>query len=124
MIKWNGENWYEAPPLLKRIRQWLIWIGGWERVNSKGWRVFYKNSSGKWKLNDPTPFSLLGSWFTCYGWGLNIKLLSGYLVVTWGRHGKKCYISPNGTPSQAHTWYWGTPKEILDVTVFRHQQGG
>lgn len=150
MYKFNGEHWYKAPVWYKRIRKWFIWIGGWEKANCEGWRIFrkdyvpHRDKDGKiikeqidkfnsltslaekeefkkkhWKvkyhLNDPTPFSLFGHWFVCYGWGMRFSLKSGYLTITWSKaEGKKCYISPNGTPSKAHTWYWGAPREIKE----------
>jgi hypothetical protein len=108
---WNGEYWYECNwSLLHRIRNWIIWIGGWELANGRGWRLFTR-SGKKWILCDPTPISLFGHRFTHFGWGWELRTHSGYL--TYSRiGGRKLYSSPDGTPSQATIWYFGVPHEI------------
>lgn len=100
----NGEGWYlDDRTLFKRIRQWFIWIGGWELANGKGWRFTY----------DPNPISIFGHWLTTYGWGLNFKIPSGWFVIVWNKHMGRCiYISKNATPDKAHCWIYGTPDEI------------
>lgn len=40
---YNGEDqvWYvRKAGVLHRIRKWFIWIGGWEKANDGGWRLF------------------------------------------------------------------------------------
>jgi len=149
MYKWNGEEWYKAAPLHKRIRKWFFWLGGWEKPNCLGWRVFDKDylpskkmtreeldkhveiinnmktseerdeykrkhfKRIKRKLREITPCSFFGNTLTIQNFGVYISVRSGYLVINWNKHmGRKCYISPNGTPGSAHTWYWGTPSDI------------
>jgi hypothetical protein len=104
-LKFNGEYWYRAPALLKRIQQWAIWVGGWEKPGGLGWRF---NGS-------PTPVSVLGHRLTVYGWGFQVRVPSGLLVVTWP-HGSetswRAFVSPNGTPQHATEWIMGAPEEI------------
>lgn len=111
----NSEGWYQdTRSLWKRFRQYIIWVGGWEEANGKGWRI------KKYNLLDPFPVSLLGHWITFYGWGLNFRVKKGWFVVSW-RHEKKIYISCDGTPSSAHYWIMGTPKEISEEAIMRKQ---
>jgi hypothetical protein len=111
MYKNNGEYWYEAPPLYKRIRKWFLWIGGWEKSNSEGWHFRYDH--GEWR--SPTPMSFLGHKITIQHFGIYFRLPSGHLHIGWSKNqGRKCYISPDGTPQNAHTWFWGLPKDILN----------
>jgi hypothetical protein len=64
----------------------------------------------------PFPISLLGHRITFYNWGMNIRTSEGYFCITWDKNqGRKCYISYDGTPSNAHIWYWGVPRDILKV---------
>jgi len=116
MIKHNGEQWYEAPPLYKRIRKWFFWIGGWEKANCKGWRFSINSerprqltSSEKEKVKcmsheerlqfaktipkenhriwlDPFPMSFLGHRITFYSWGMNLKVKEGYLYLIWSKN--------------------------------------
>lgn len=142
MYKYNGEYWYKAPPLLKRIRKWFIWIGGWERPNSTGWRFRIKTVAPKTKeqieycqgktfgeikeylkdkphktpticWNTPTPICLFGHRITIQGFGVYISTKQGYIVWDW-KH-KYCYKSVNGTPSKAHVWYFGAPPDIIKL---------
>lgn len=103
--RFNGENWYcDSRSLWKRCRQWLIWLGGWEKANGAGW---------DFALSGPAPVSIFGHKATYFGWGLQVELRQGYLVWSW-RHGHKIYISRNGTPDCAHHWLTKPPLEILD----------
>lgn len=147
MYKFNGESWYKAPTLLKRIRKWFIWIGGWEKANCSGWHFRHKEIAPKFPeqyeeikgmnigemkdyLKDkphryvttfwynPLPISLFGHRFTIQPFGVYLRLSSEYLVFSWNqrRKGKivfRMYRSKNGTPQDAHVWYFGTPKEII-----------
>jgi hypothetical protein len=94
-LKYNGEYWYtDERSLWKRVRQWVIWVGGWEKANGKGWQftIDYGNRKG---LMNPTPISLFGHAITFYGWGWQIHLWKmGYFVCT--KSGM--YISSDGTP--------------------------
>lgn len=108
----NGEHWYVRDwSLFHHIRNWFIWIGGWEKANGSGWEIFRKYM-GKWELVDPTPISIFGHRFTYYGWGWHLKI--GNRWLTWSNGGGvlQVYLSNNGTPSQATTWLYGEPPDI------------
>jgi hypothetical protein len=100
-LKWNGERWYiDERSLWKRCRQWLIWIGGWEKPNGTGWR--FRNSYDRSIFMPPFPISLLGHLFTFFGWGWQMKLcklypFKVYRYVTWSKR-SGFYISNDGTP--------------------------
>lgn len=97
-LEHNGEYWYiDDRSLWKRCRQWLIWIGGWEKANGKGWKflIDYGHRKG---LMSPSPISLLGHHITFFGWGWQIKIRSGYYLV-WSKSG--LYISNDGTPPRS-----------------------
>jgi hypothetical protein len=71
---YNGNNWYERRwSLWQHIRTWFIWIGGWEKANGKGWKLFSRRARG-WRLRSPAPISLFGYRVTWYSWGLEICL--------------------------------------------------
>jgi len=111
--RWNGEYWYhDKRNWLKRARQWLIWLGGWEKANGAGWRVFW---SYKRKLKPPTPVSLFGHRITWYGWGGQIRLGRGWLVYARrpSAEGRRLYISKDGTPGGAFVWYIGVPADVV-----------
>lgn len=104
-LKWNGEYWYEDhTPLWNRIATWMLWVGG------------------TWP--DPAPVSIFGHRVTYYGWGLRMRLPGGDLLVMswcgvdrarWFRSKpESVYISPNGTPDHAHTWFVGAPREVRE----------
>lgn len=113
----NSEGWYERNwSLLHHIRNWFIWIGGWEKANGKGWELF-RNYGRGWRLVDPTPIALFGHKFVHFGWGWHIRLSRGYLV--WSRCGGQLhvYISPDGTTARATTWFYNAPHEIVRDSV-------
>ena len=61
-------------------------------------------------MNKRYPISILN--LTLYSWGLDFKTPLGWLVwsrIGGGRAGR-CYLSPNGTPSQATRFFWGRVK--------------
>ncbi|MDM8310783.1 hypothetical protein QUW36_01805 [Clostridium cadaveris] len=149
MYKYNGEKWYKAPAWYKRLRRWFIWIGGWEKANCSGWHLryrekvpkytsqtkdfakgmnvseleeYYKTHPYKMKTRfwyTPTPISLFGHRITIQDFGIYLSTRNrGYLVWNW--NDKKCYVSPNGTPSNAIKWYFGTPKEIINEIKVRN----
>ena len=93
----------------KRIREWFVWFGGWEKANGKGWR-FYLNSTRQGKPHriwlGPTPVSLFGHHITFFTWGFQVALRHDYLVIVW-RPYRACYFSPNGTPWAATRRFWG-----------------
>lgn len=126
-IHWNGENWYERDwSIAHRIRHWVIWIGGWEKANGEGWHILRKNPHPLlypgWRghIQSPTPWSLFGHRFTHYGWGWNLRIGRDYL--TYVKRQRYCdgrtltthrlYLSPDGTPGQAHVWLLGWPHEV------------
>lgn len=111
----NGEHWYRRDwSLWHHIRHWLVWVGGWEKANGEGWELT-RSYLGKRRLADPTPISLFGHRFTHYGWGWNLRVAGGYLVCVRdggpGRPGRM-YVSANGTPDRATTWFYGEPPEV------------
>lgn len=112
---WNGEYWYKKDWTLRHhVRHWFVWLGGWEKSNGTGWE-FTRQSTGKRRLSDPFPVHLLGHRIAIHGsWG-HIRLRRGmYLVIGRKRDGvRPVYVSPNGTPSQAVSWYSGAPHEII-----------
>ncbi len=110
VYRFNGSVWWlDKRPLLKRLRQWVLWLGGYER------------SDGTWDRSggDPTPVSVLGHRATYYGWGFQVRTAYGWLVVVWRVNGKpwsgieRAYVSPCGTPQHATIWLVGTPPEIV-----------
>lgn len=109
-LKWNGEYWYEdRTPLWNRIASWLLWIGGTRQ--------------------SPTPVSILGHRVTVYDWGASARLPNGdSLVVSWCGVARErrwrsepaeMYISPNGTPGKAHTWFIGAPRDVRELATSR-----
>jgi hypothetical protein len=94
-LKYNGERWYvDERSLWKRVRQWVIWIGGWEKANGKGWQ-FLIDYGNKKSLMSPTPISLFGHRITCYGWGWQIRIRRGCYLVS-SKSG--VYVSSDGAP--------------------------
>ena len=104
----TDEGWYMQDwSLFHRLRDWFIWVGGWEKANGGGWRIFLKTPSGRLRM-PPTPVSLFGRRITFHRWWVDIRLRKGWLVVS-----KTCaYLSPDATPSAATAWYFGTPPDI------------
>ena len=88
---------------LCRMRQRVIWVGGWEDANCGGWG--FRTDSGHWM--SPTPVTLF-SVFTHYGWGWQIRLFGTFLV----RSPEGVYVSPNGTPRQATMWLTKRPAHL------------
>jgi hypothetical protein len=89
---------------LCRLRQKVIWFGGWERANCGGWR--FRLEPGLWM--DPFPLSLFGC-ITFYGWGLQVRLPHTFFVWTW-RGDRGMYVSPDGTPNKATRWITRRPR--------------
>jgi hypothetical protein len=114
VYKHNGEHWYaDDRSLWKRLRQWVIWLGGWELANGGGWRL--RTSGGK--VADPFPVSVLGHRLTVYGHWLSAVTPRGYVVVNVRE--RHAYVSTNGTPRGAHTWIWGAPHEVRKAAEAR-----
>ena len=106
---WNGEFWYRRDwSLFHRIRNWFIWIGGWEKANGEGWEIFHKTFQG-WRIWDPTPISLFGHRVTFFGNWWQMRTHLGYLTVSRVH----AYISRDGTTSTATIFYWGAPPDIV-----------
>jgi len=98
-LKYNGEKYYyDERSLWKRCRQWLIWIGGWERANGKGWK-FLIDYGYKKGLMSPAPISVFGNFFTWFSWGWQIKLAHLHRYLVWSKSG--LYISSDGTPPRS-----------------------
>lgn len=120
---WNGECWYlRRWSALHHLRNWLIWIGGWEEPNGEGWSLLFDGWRDTWtrarQWKSPTPVSVFGHRVTWFGWGLNVKLPGGgWLVVVWRTGGApwRVYLSHNGTPSEAWCWISGAPREVVDA---------
>lgn len=81
--------------MLKRLRQWFIWFGGWESP-TRGWHF----NTG------PTPISILGHAATFFsGWG-QVRCGRGWIVwyypfrrsLRQSSSGALLYWSPNATP--------------------------
>ena len=109
MGRWmdNGERvYYDITPLLKRVRTWFVWIGGWERPHWDGDRFSHQwrlRQSWDGKLASPTPVSLLNHSLTLFGWGWQLTFWRWpYLRLTWSHYRKgwpvHVYISRDGTP--------------------------
>jgi hypothetical protein len=95
-LKWNGEKWYyDERSRWKRCRQWLIWLGGWEKPNGTGWK-FLIDYGNKKSLMSPAPLSLFGHLFTWFGWGWQLKLKRWHRWLVWSKSG--FYVSSDGTP--------------------------
>ena len=119
---WNGEYWYfDKRPLLMRVRQWLIWVGGWEHGNRRDghnqWRPFrYSQVDHRWHVKSPTPLSFFGHRITFQWFGVDVRRRRDYLCWHWrqrsfDRPGKGyAYLSHNATPWGAHHWFWGWEK--------------
>jgi hypothetical protein len=107
--KHNGEHWYaDDRSLWKRLRQWVVWFGGWERPNGGGWSF----------RGGPTPVSLFGHRLTLHGHWFDVRTPAGYLVVDVRE--RTAYVSPNGTPRHAHTWIRGAPHDVVAAAEARH----
>ena len=109
-LRWNGERWYvDSRSLWKRVRQWVIWIGGWERANGAGWQFSIKHPYRRvgriWM--GPTPVSLLGHRVTFFSHWFDFRIRSGVVVVNFRE--RHAYVSRDGTPNRAHHWLWGVP---------------
>lgn len=103
----NGENWFvDSRSLWKQLRQWIIWIGGWEMPGGEGWEFRYSFGERPWRT--PTPISLFGDFITIYGFGINIQFKRGYLCF----HRNSAYFSPDATPTGATYWLWNTPYDV------------
>lgn len=116
-IRHNGEYWYEdRRSLWLRVRNWFIWIGGWEKTN-------HRTGEHQWKpvtrWTDPFPLSLFGHRITFQSFGLRIRL--GWRYFCWSYRKKPgymygpigigyAYLSRDGTPHSAHHWLWGIDK--------------
>jgi hypothetical protein len=106
---WNGEFWYVRNwSILHWLRNWIIWIGGWEKPNGTGWDFFY-DVCGKRKLSSPTPIALFGHRLVIFGWGWNMRI--GHRWLVWTKD--EVYVSPDGTPSQAILWLRGVPQDVV-----------
>jgi len=112
---------------LKRIRRWIIWIGGWEKANSSGWKFTIEHTHCNRKTGrittihrylDPTPISLFGNFLTIQPFGIHISTRWGYLCWSWRKLMQErpnlghCYLSPNATPSAATKWFWGKNRKL------------
>jgi hypothetical protein len=88
---------------LCRMRQRVIWFGGWEEANCGGWS--FRIAGGRWA--SPTPVSVFRV-FTLYGWGWQVRLPWTILV----RSPEGVYFSPDGTPSRATLWLTKRPEYL------------
>lgn len=108
--RWNGEFWYQDEGLLRRVRKWFAWSGGWEAHSPK--RAWSGVGGRQWTLRERlgmlTPISLLGHRITFYGWGWQLRFRAGSLT----KAKKLLYFSPDGTSSSATIWFRGAPPEV------------
>lgn len=103
-LRFNGERWYvDSRSLWKRLRQWVVWVGGWERANGKGWALSTTNGRGRLWLS-PTPVSFFGHRLTIYGHWIGAGRRARLVVNFRDRY---AYLSVDGTPSGAYAWLWG-----------------
>jgi hypothetical protein len=86
---------------MRRARQNILWIGGWEV--GQGWRPHYPWGG----LASPWPLTFC-RFLTIYGWGLDCRLPWTILVWTW-RGERGIYLSRDGTPGNA-TWWLRKPR--------------
>ena len=152
---WNGEFWYRRDwSLFHRVRNWFVWLGGWEKANGEGWQIVRRDNltaifkyrkfkrllKPGWWLHDPFPVSLFGHKITFQPWGWSMRTGHGWLVYSRaGRERPVMYLSSDGTPSGAYSWYLNPPPEVVaacrehDIEVvlrdwqhnqWRKQQGG
>lgn len=107
----NGEIWYvDARPMWTRIRRWLACVGMRELKNGR-----LANEG------EVTPLSLFGHRITFFGHWFQVRTPWGWLVVRFKRteNGKltreveSAYLSNNGTPGCAHTWFVGAPADLV-----------
>lgn len=112
--KHNGEHWYvDSRSLFKRLRNWVVWFGGWEKANGAGWKL-----RRDWPLRGfygPTPVAILGHRVTFFGQWMDIRLRRTYLVIRFRKSysgGPYAYLSDDGTSSRAHHWLFGAPHAV------------
>jgi hypothetical protein len=104
--RWNGEFWYaDDRSTAKRMATWVLWPGGWGTF--KTWPMRKRLHPHYW-----TPVSLLGHRVTFFGWGIQARMCGGCWVMAWDGEGRRLYWSPDGTPSSATVWVYGTPPEV------------
>jgi len=109
IYRWNGEEWYLRNwGLFHIIRNWFIWIGGWEKANGLGWLFTYMVGN-KRKLAQPFPITLLGHRIVLYGEWFTVKLRRDWLVYHFKGY---VYRSKDGTLSGATVFYRNAPKYI------------
>jgi hypothetical protein len=114
-LHWNGERWYvNEQSLLKRVRRWFVWFGGWERANG-GWQLRIEYATGRKGWVHPTPVSILGHRATFFGHWMQVRWVGGWLVIDWRE--RHAYISSNGTPNRAHCWLWGVRASNSNLPV-------
>lgn len=126
----NGEQWYcDERSRWERLRQWLIWVGGWELVNGKGWR-FTIPCAKPGKPNHrlfmrPTPVSIFGHRFTWFDWGWDLKLPGRWYMVWSREHG--WFVSKNGVPPREGnegTFIWQNARHLNSMRrTQRHAEG-
>ena len=121
-MKWNGEHWYcDTRSLWLRLRQWIIWVGGWESGGHDDrphrWKLWIRDYPGKPIRKEPMPISLLNHRITHYGWGTQLRVGRGYLVFVrarpWMGTKPRLYLSTNGTPRGAYHWVFGWNAEDI-----------
>lgn len=112
--KHNGEYWYvDARSPFKRVRNWLIWFGGWEKADGAGWKI--RRDSPRGGIYGPRPVSILGHRVTFFGSWFDVRLPHTILVVRLRAGydgGPYAYLSRDGTSSRAHHWLFGAPRGV------------
>lgn len=86
-------------PWHHRLRQWFLWIGGWECPELMQWdagRAAFepRRPDGRWR--SPYPVTILNRVTLFGGWG-QVRVGRGF--VTWVSRDRMLYWSPDGTPS-------------------------
>lgn len=99
--------------VFRKMRQQLIWFGGWELANQGGWRfrLPYGFGNEKWLRMSPTPISFWFNRLVIYGGFLDFKIGRGWLMIKW-RPEFRMYWSPDGTPSRLQ-WEFGKGRRAV-----------
>lgn len=109
----------------KNLRQWFIWVGGWEWPELSQW----DRGKPAWepmregRIVSPTPVSLFGHRITFFGWGAQVKLRWRgrrwiLCLSSTYRHSPldKLYLSPDGTPGHPEARFLWRRKVTVEGT--------
>lgn len=101
----NGEKvYYDTTGPLKRLRQWIIRLGGWEHpwLGTRGqYGTYFCARYMDGMRAGPTPIALFGHRIVFFGWGGQINFWRHpYWYITWAKDARpwRVYVSRDGTP--------------------------